>query len=66
MLVFRERTDEARTRLATWLPEGARVICEPLFGRGRRFSARVGRNGTLPVALDRQNDFEMYHYEIKD
>ena len=66
LLVFRERTDEARTRLATWLPEGARVICEPLFGRGRRFSARVGRNGTLPVALDRQNDFEMYHYEIKD
>lgn len=64
LLVFREDNDAAQAELETWLPEGAKVVCTPILGNGKKLTAVVGKRGTVEVSLPEANDFVMYKYSL--
>lgn len=64
LLLYREDNDKSSAMVPTWLPEGKKVSLVPVLGNGKKYKAKVGADGTLPVTIDRPNDFVMYKYSI--
>lgn len=64
LLIYRERNDEARAMVKTWLPAGKKALLTPVFGSGRKAKVTIGADGSVPVRLDRPNDFALYKYQI--
>lgn len=67
LLVFRERNDRGETRLQTWLPAGARIKSERLWGApGTRLGSRVDADGRLSVSLPAPFTFAWFRYRLLD
>ena len=64
LLIFREDNDAPRGSVATWLPEGATVVCTPVCGSGSRCRQRVAAGGRIECLLPERNDYVLYRYEI--
>ena len=63
LIIYREATPDAEASIRTWLPEGVRVRLTPVLGDGRSAVVRVGRNGFVPVRIERPNGYAVYRYE---
>ena len=63
-IFFREQHPDRRTRIGTWLPEGATVRLTPVLGSGKAAVRKAGRRGELEVELPSPDDYAMYRYEI--
>ena len=63
-IFFREQHPDRRTRIGTWLPEGATVRLTPVLGSGKAAVRKTGRRGELEVELPSPDDYAMYRYEI--
>lgn len=50
-IFFREQHPDRRTRIGTWLPEGATVRLTPVLGSGKAAVRKAGRRGELEVEL---------------
>ncbi len=64
LLIFREDNDAVRGSVATWLPEGATVVCTPVFGHGARCRQQVAAGGRIFTILPKRNDYVLYRYRI--
>lgn len=65
LLVYREDNDDSQGVIKTWLPEGSKVYCVPVLGKGKPFRTKVGREGSIRVSLPGPNSFAMYRYHFK-
>lgn len=64
VLVFREDSEHAEYALKTWLPDGCKVVFEPICGCGRAFSSRVTA-GCATFRLREKNTYALYKYRLK-
>lgn len=64
LLVFRERSDEAKAAMKTWFREGDRIGFEPVLGDGKAFTALAGKSGEISFELDKPDSFCLYRYII--
>ena len=66
LLIFREDNQNAQCAFPVYLKPGATIDLVPVFnGRGNKQRVRVDRKGTIPVTINRPNDFVMYRYSIQ-
>lgn len=65
-IFFRENNPQSAGVIETWLPEGVKVKCTPMFGYGAAaaFTQTVGHKGTLKIEIPRVNVYIVYKYEI--
>ena len=65
LLIFRESNEEKTRNIQTWLPEGTKIRCTPIIGKGQAFTARVGKTGSVLFTLNDKNSYALYNYIIE-
>lgn len=65
LLVFREDNNASTVSMKTWLPEGKKVTCTPVAGKGKAFTADIRANGEVVFELDEKNSYALYRYSIR-
>jgi hypothetical protein len=64
-IILREGNELAEKEMKTWLPEGKKVRCTPVAGKGKSFSAKVGSYGAITFRLPEKNSYTLYKYIIE-
>jgi len=64
LIFYREDNPDETAFVQTWLPEGTKVNCIPVLGKGKAFLQLVGSKGNLKIELPDKNSFALYRYEI--
>lgn len=65
LLVFREDNNSSKVTMKTWLPEGKKITCTPVAGKGKAFTTDVRSNGEVTFELAEKNSYALYRYIIK-
>ena len=64
-LIFREANESSQAEIKTWLAEGAKIKCTQAIGKGKTFSATVGKGGIVKFQLADKNSYAFYKYSIE-
>jgi alpha-galactosidase len=64
-LVFREANDEQKHVIKTWLTEGTQIKFTTVLGKGKSFSAKTGKDGTITFELPEINSYALYNYSTR-
>lgn len=66
LLIFREDNQTEQCAFPVYLEPGTTIDLVPVFtGRGNARQVRVDAKGTIPVMINRPNDFVMYRYSVR-
>jgi alpha-galactosidase len=63
-IIFREANANRKFAVKTWLMEGTKIKCSPVLGKGKPFSAKAGKEGTVTFELPEENSYALYKYSI--
>lgn len=64
LLVFREKNQQQRAIVKTWLSEDTKVICTKILGSGNNIDQVTGAGGVLKLQLPKENDYVLYKYQL--
>lgn len=63
-IIYRESSTDSKALVKTWIQPGTKVKCQPVFGKGKAFTAGVNYKGEIPFEVETANSFELYRYEL--
>ena len=64
LIIYREANDDSKCEMKTWLTDGKTIKFTPVAGKGKPFTAKVGKNGAVTFELPEKNSYALYAYSV--